>query len=106
MASSLSLALPALASGEIASIPTSGLLFKDTLRVSAFEDPKVDGVVLYLSDFDRPLTEKLNKDFFNDPSSSSITCAKTGPITLRKDVNLGSEGEEVFEESRSLFFKV
>eukprot|EP01039_Chlorochromonas_danica_P004353 gene4353-4774_t len=96
---------PALANREIANLPTSGIFFKDSLRINAFEDPKVDGVTLYLSDFDRPLTEKLSKDFFNDPSSSSITCAKTGPIVLRKDVDLSSAGEEVFQESRNLFFK-
>ena len=90
---------------EIANVATSGIVFKDTLRISAFQDPKVSGVVLYLSDFDRPLTEKLAKDFFNDPSTASLACAKTGDVTFSKDINLSSEGEEIFEESRNLFFK-
>jgi catabolite regulation protein CreA len=94
------------ASREIANIPTSGIIFKDSLKVNAFDDPKVPGVVLYLSDFDRPITEKLAKDFFNDPSSSSLTCVKAGPIKLSSDIYLGSDGEEVFEESKNLFFKV
>lgn len=91
---------------EVASIPTSGLIFKDNLKINSIQDPKVKGVAIYLSDFERPLTEKLSKDFFNDPSSSSLTCVKTGEIELSKDISLSSEGEEVFEESRNLFFKV
>lgn len=97
---------PTLANREIANIPTSGIFFKDSLRVSAFEDPKISGVTIYLSDFDRPITEKLTNNFFNDPSSSSLTCSQTGPIKLKGDINLSGEGEEVFEESRNLFFKV
>ena len=92
-------------SRQIGDIPASGLFFKDALKVSAFEDPKVSGVTLYLADFDRPLTEKLQKDFFSDPSSTSLTCVQTGPIALLRDVNTGQEGEEVFEEKRSFFFK-
>lgn len=81
-------------------------MFKDTLKVSAFEDPKLKGVTIYLSDFDRPLTEKLQKDFFSDPSSTSLGCALTGPILLQpSQINSSEDGEEVFEENRSLFFK-
>ena len=40
---------------EIGSISTSGLIFKDTLKINAFKDPKVDGVIIYLADFERPL---------------------------------------------------
>lgn len=47
--------------------------------VTAFEDPKVSGVTLYLSDFDRPAIEKLG-NIFDDPSSASLTCVQTGPI--------------------------
>lgn len=43
-------------SREIGSISTSGLIFKDTLKINAFKDPKVDGVIIYLADFERPLT--------------------------------------------------
>ena len=71
----------------------------------ALEDPKVQGVVLYLSDFDRPITEKLQKDFFSDPSSSSLTCVRTGQIIAR-DINTSPEGEDVFEQNRNFFFKV
>jgi len=59
-------------SRNIANIQTSGVIFKDTLKVNAFEDPKVSGVTLYLSDFDRPVTEKMSGDFFSDPASSAL----------------------------------
>ena len=47
-------------SREIGSISTSGLIFKDTLKINAFKDPKVDGVIIYLADFERPLTGEQN----------------------------------------------
>lgn len=97
---------PALASREVGNIATSGIIFKDSLRINAFDDPKVSGVVLYLSDFDRPITDKLANNFFNDPSSSALTCVRSGPMKFKQDIYMGKDGEEVFEESRSLFFKV
>jgi len=85
----------------------SGLVFKDTLSIERFEDPKVKGVVLYISNFDRPLTEKLSKgNFFNDPSQASVACARTGQkVAIADNINKSTGGEEVFEESRSLLFK-
>jgi len=88
--------------GEIAG---SGLVFKDTLTIESFEDPKVKGVTLYISNFQRPLTERLSKDFFSDPAFASVGCAKTGPVSVADNVSMSKKGEEVFEESRSLLFK-
>jgi len=82
---------------------TSGLVFKDSLKVDALDDPKVEGVTLYISDFQIPITEKFQNGF-NDPGAVGITCAKTGPIRLKKGVSKSKAGEEVFSESRSLFF--
>ena len=92
-------------SRDVARIPTAGIIFKDTLKISAFKDPKVSGVTIYLSDFERPVTEKLGGDFFNDPSSSSLTCLQTGPIKVADNIDKSDKGEEVFEESKNLFFK-
>ena len=92
-------------SREVGSITTSGIFFKDSLKINAFNDPKVEGVTIYLADFERPITEKLQKDFFDDPSSTALTCAKNGPIKIG-DISMGSDGEEVFEANRNLFFKV
>ena len=98
--------VPAVSSREVGNVPATGLIFKDYLKVNAFEDPKVQGVELYLSDFSRPLTERLSKDFFSDPSTSSLACVQVGPILLSDSIKNDAEGEEVFEESRNLFFKV
>lgn len=62
-------------------------------------------MTLYISNFQRPLTERLSKDFFNDPSNASVSCAKTGKIQIADNIALSKSGEEVFEESRSLLFK-
>ena len=42
----------------IGQISGSGLVFKDTLKVESFDDPKVKGVTLYVSNFERPLNGK------------------------------------------------
>jgi CreA protein len=83
----------------------SGLVFKDTLTIERFDDPKVKGVTLYISNFGRPLTEKLQKNFFRDPSLSSVGCAMTGPVAIADNINKTPQGEEVFKESKSLLFK-
>jgi len=89
----------------IGEISGSGIVFKDTLVVESFDDPKVQGVTLYISNFQRPLTERIQKDFFTDPSYTSVGCAKTGPVKIADNIATGKGGEEVFEESRSLLFK-
>lgn len=98
---------PALAmeSKVVGELKGSGLVFKDTLQIERFEDPKVKGVTLYISNFQRPVTEKLNKGFFNDPSSASVACTKTGKVAIADNINKSTAGEEVFKESRSLLFK-
>mmetsp|Transcript_7790 Transcript_7790/g.11918 ORF Transcript_7790/g.11918 Transcript_7790/m.11918 type:complete len:196 (-) Transcript_7790:92-679(-) len=90
--------------GEIAG---SGLVFKDTLTIESFDDPKVRGVTLYVSNFQKPLTERLSKgELFTDPSSASVACAKTSSkVQIADNIAKGKQGEEVFEESKSLLFK-
>lgn len=88
----------------LAQISGSGLVFKDTLVVEAFDDPKVKGVTLYVSNFERPLTERVQKDFFTEPSYASVTAVKTGPIELGA-IDKSSKGEPVFQEKKSLLFK-
>ena len=87
-------------------IAGSGLVFKDTLKITAFDDPKVSGVQLYLSDFTRPVTEKLAKgDLFSDPSQGGLTCSHKGKVVVAASASLKPDGEEVFSEARSLLFK-
>ena len=91
----------------VGSFSGSGLFFKDTLQVEAFDDPKVQGVKLYVSNFILPINERLSstKNLFSDPSSASLTCARTGPIKIADTIVKGTSGEQVFEESKSLLFK-
>lgn len=64
------------------------------------------GVQLYLSDFQKPLTEKLAKgDVFSDPSQGGLTCSYKGRVIVAPDADTSLGGEEVFSESRSLLFK-
>ena len=74
-------------------------------NIESFDDPKVKGVTLYISNFQRPLNERLKKDFFTDPSFASVTCVRSGPISVADNINKEKGGEEVFEEKRSLLFK-
>jgi catabolite regulation protein CreA len=98
--------LPALAaegSRVVGEISGSGLVFKDTLRVESFDDPKVKGVTLYLTNFERPLTERLQKDFFSDPSASSLTCVRSGPLSIADNIGTGTSGEVSFSYNIILF---
>ena len=88
----------------LAQISGSGLVFKDTLVVETFDDPKVKGVSLYVSNFDRPLTEKV-ANFLSEPSYASVTAVQTGPIQLADNIDKSNKGEPVFSEKKSLLFK-
>jgi len=90
---------------RVASISASGLVFKDKVVVDAFADPKVEGVTLYVSDFERPLAERVQKDFFSDPSQSGLACARRAAPLKVGNVDASPEGEDVVAESKSLLFK-
>ena len=90
---------------QIASITASGLVFKDKLIVDAFADPKVEGVTLYVSDFERPVVERVQKDFFSDPSQSGLACSRRAAPLKVGNVNTSAEGEDVVSEAKSLLFK-
>lgn len=93
-------------SRTIGEISGSGLVFKDTLKVESFDDPKVKGVTLYVSNFERPLAERLSKDFFTEPSYASVTAVRNGKeIEIADNIDKSTKGEPVFEEKRSLMFK-
>ncbi|CAM9389927.1 unnamed protein product [Ectocarpus sp. 6 AP-2014] len=102
------LSLPGTASAgdkrTVGEISASGLVFKDKLNVEAFSDPKVKGVTLYLSDFARPVADKLmNGDIFSDPSSAALFCVRSGPMEVKDGISTSKEGEELFKEDRSFF---
>lgn len=73
--------------------------------VEAIADPKVQGVTCHLTYFERSLIDRLQQgNWFEDPSNSAIACQTTGPVTVG-DIDLDRNGEEVFNEGRSLILK-
>ncbi len=73
--------------------------------VEAFADPKVAGVTCHLVHFDRSVIDRLTKgNWFENPSNSAISCVQSGPIVIGKIVT-EANGEEVFSQRMSLFFK-
>ena len=97
MAGAMTLQQPdaALADGSrtVGDIAGSGLVFKDTLLVESFDDPKVQGVTLYISNFQRPVVERIKKGFFEDPSSAAVGCARTGKVKIADNINTSKQGE-------------
>src|SRR5579862_4886155 len=74
----------------------------DKVCVSSFEDPKVPGILCFISQarkggWGQPLG--LNED----PSNFSVSCHQVGPITT--DISKLPESEEAFTEKTSIFFK-
>lgn len=93
-ATALIAASPALAAeDEIATVETSGMIFKDKITVTAFDDPTIEGIACYVTTPGRALS-------FVDPTDSSIACRKVGAI---KGDLVSKEG--VFSASKSVFFK-
>jgi CreA protein len=73
--------------------------------IEAIPDPKAQGVTCHVTHFERGMLDRLTKgNWFEDPSNSSIACRQTGPIVIG-DIERDNEGEEVFDERKSLIFK-
>src|ERR1700729_4267068 len=76
-------------------------LANDKVCVASFNDPKVPGVACYIS---RAQTGGVKGAIgvAEDPSEFSISCRQVGAINLDDKLK---DGEKVFEESRSFWFK-
>jgi CreA protein len=74
----------------------------DRVCVSAFDDPKVQGVACHIS---QARTGGLSGTIglAEDPSRFSIACRQIGPITV--DLASLKDGEEVYSARTSVFFK-
>jgi CreA protein len=73
--------------------------------VEAIKDPEVEGVTCHVSYFDRGVVDRLQKgNWFEDPSDTAISCRQTGPIKIG-EINLGEDGEEIFNQGISLIWK-
>lgn len=72
--------------------------------VSAFDDPKIKGVMCYVA---RPKTGGIKGGIglAEDPSIASVSCVQIGPISFTGKIAADENGEEVFDESRSIIFK-
>lgn len=96
------LALPA-AAEEVGSVDTAFQLLGPDHKVvvEAFDDPKVEGVVCYVS---RAKTGGIKGalGLAEDPARFSVACRPSGTIRFREPLQ---RQEEVFKESASLVFK-
>lgn len=75
------------------------------IKIEAFEDDKISGIVCHMAHFDRGILDRLTKgEWFENPSNGSISCTQTGPIIIG-DIERRKKGEEVFRQRQSLVFK-
>ncbi|MDD9717824.1 CreA family protein [Dinoroseobacter sp. PD6] len=73
--------------------------------IEAIADPEVAGVTCHVAYFERGLIDRISKgNWFEDPSNASIACRQTGPITIG-EIDRSDEGEDVFNERRSIVLK-
>ena len=84
-------------------LTSSKLFFPDKVVVHAFDDPKVQGVTCYLSVIEIGGV-KGAVGLAEDPNQTSISCKQTGEIVIN-NIDKSKEGEVVFSEKQSLFFK-
>lgn len=77
-----------------------GLFTTKDIKIEAYADPKIPGVTCHISHVEANLD-------FADPSDMSIACRQTGPILTAdiQSIDTGKNGEVVFKESKSIFFK-
>ncbi len=104
LAATLGLALPLAAPAqEVGRIGVDWV--GNDIVVEAIADPGVKGVTCYLTYFDRSLYDRVSQgNWFEDPSNSAISCARTGPMTIG-DIARGPKGERIFSTGRSLVLK-
>lgn len=80
-------------------------LLGNEIKVEALADPAIPGVICHMAYFERGVLDRLgNGNWFEDPSNSSVSCQRTGPIDL-SGIDLSRSGDEIFNQRISLFFK-
>ena len=84
-------------------LTSTKLLFPDKVVVHAFDDPKVKGVTCYLSVVETGGV-KGAVGLAEDPNQTSIACRQTAELVVG-NIERAKEGEVVFSEKQSLFFK-
>ncbi len=80
-------------------------LLGNEIKIEALPDPAIPSVVCHMARFERGVLDRARQgNWFEDPSNSSVSCQRTGPINLA-GVPLGRGGDEIFSDRQSLFFK-
>lgn len=80
-------------------------LLGNEVKVEAFIDPEIPGVVCHVAYFDRGVLDRLRQgNWFENPSNSSVSCTRVGPINVA-GVRSTRAGQEIFNQRQSLFFK-
>jgi CreA protein len=98
----LGAAAPARADDEVGCVDTKwNMTVDDKICIQAFRDPRIDGVVCHVA---RAVKGGVKGalGLAEDTSDASIACRQIGPITVPEKLK---DGESVFRESRSLWFK-
>jgi CreA protein len=80
-------------------------LLGNEVMVEALRDPAIPNIVCHVAYFDRSVLDRLRQgNWFENPSNSSVSCQRIGPIDLA-GVRSTQAGEEIFNQRQSLFFK-
>ena len=74
------------------------------IAIEAFDDPKVQGVTCYIS-MARQGGISGAVGVAEETSDASIACRQVGPIVFKEPIEDDENGEQVFRESRSFWFK-
>ncbi len=74
------------------------------IAIEAFDDPKVEGVTCYVS-MARQGGISGAVGIAEETSDASIACRQVGPIKFKEPIEDDENGERVFRESRSFWFK-
>lgn len=99
-------ALPALAQERIGEVSTTFRMMSpnDKVVIERYDDPKVENAACYLS---RAETGGWSGavGLAEDPSRFSIACRAIGPLRIKAEIPRDKDGEVVFSEDTSVFFK-
>ena len=75
------------------------------IMIEALHDPAIPNVVCHVAYFDRSVLDRMQQgNWFENPSNSSVSCQRIGPIDLA-GLTTRRSGEEIFNQRQSLFFK-
>lgn len=78
---------------EVGKVTLTGIIFNDSIKVVAFDDPQIKGITCYATYYDRGFS-------ISDSGSVSISCRKTGSISGSYNSN-----HNVFSQKKGWLFK-